>query len=415
MRISRRKLLTSGVTLIAAGSALAWLYNRPRSIDSLRDLLIDPNGILDLPSGYSYHILERAGALMSDGNPVPDAPDGMGCFPGANGQWILVRNHEIREGQTADSILAYDPERAGGVSRVVVDAKSGERLSSNLLLTGTSRNCAGGPCTEGWLSCEEIDEPNHGYVFLCDPTAHSLQPPRRLTSLGRFAHEAAAVDPETGITYLTEDATDSAIYRNVPENPNRPFSIGTLQALKIADTDRADLSTNRRIGDRLSVDWITIDHPQAQSTPTRHQAQAQGAAVLSRGEGMWSGPRGIHLASTDGGPIQRGQIFHLDIARSGGKDHLSLVAQAEDDNTMANPDNITINPRGDVYVAEDGSPPNLVWQMKPSGEMLTVARNALNDGSSEFAGLCFSPDGNWMFANLQKEGLTLAIHGPFNS
>jgi len=82
---------------------------------------------------------------------------------------------------------------------------------------------------------------------------------------------------------------------------------------------------------------------------------------------------------------------------------------------MANPDNITINPRGDVYVAEDGSPPNLVWQMKPSGEMLTVARNALNDGSSEFAGLCFSPDGNWMFANLQKEGLTLAIHGPFNS
>ena len=297
----------------------------------------------------------------------------------------------------------------------MVDAKSGERLSSNLLLTGTSRNCAGGPCTEGWLSCEEIDEPNHGYVFLCDPTAHSLQPPRRLTSLGRFAHEAAAVDPETGITYLTEDATDSAIYRYVPENPNRPFSDGTLQALKIADTDRADLSTNRRIGDRLSVDWITIDHPQAQSTPTRHQAQAQGAAVLSRGEGMWSGPRGIHLASTDGGPIQRGQIFHLDIARSGGKDHLSLVAQAEDDNTMANPDNITINPRGDVYVAEDGSPPNLVWQMKPSGEMLTVARNALNDGSSEFAGLCFSPDGNWMFANLQKEGLTLAIHGPFNS
>ena len=93
MGISRRKLLTSGVTLIAAGSALAWLYNRPRSIDSLRDLLIDPNGILDLPSGYSYHILERAGALMSDGNPVPDAPDGMGCFPGANGQRILGRNH----------------------------------------------------------------------------------------------------------------------------------------------------------------------------------------------------------------------------------------------------------------------------------------------------------------------------------
>ena len=266
MKITRRTLLASSAALIAAGSALTWLYNRPRIVGSLGDLLIDPKGILDLPSGFSYQILERTGALMSDGYPMPDLPDGMGCFPGSKGQWIVVRNHEIHQGQAADHTLAYDPQRGGGVSRVVVDAKSGQRLSSNLLLTGTSRNCAGGPCTEGWLSCEEIDEPDHGYVFLCDPAADTLQPARRLPSLGRFPHEAAAFDPASGITYLTEDTADSAIYRHVPERLDQPFSAGTLQALKLVDTDRADLSAEQQVGDRLTVDWVTIDDPQAQDT-----------------------------------------------------------------------------------------------------------------------------------------------------
>ena len=46
-----------------------------------------------------------------------------------------------------------------------------ERVSSNLVLTGTSRNCAGGASPWGWLSCEEAVEPEHGYVFLCDVEA----------------------------------------------------------------------------------------------------------------------------------------------------------------------------------------------------------------------------------------------------
>ena len=86
MKITRRTLLASSAALIAAGSALTWLYNRPRIVGSLDDLLIDPKGILDLPSGFSYQILERTGALMSDGYPMPDLPDGMGCFPGSKGQ-----------------------------------------------------------------------------------------------------------------------------------------------------------------------------------------------------------------------------------------------------------------------------------------------------------------------------------------
>jgi secreted PhoX family phosphatase len=32
---------------------------------------------------------------------------------------------------------------------------------------------------------------------------------------------------------------------------------------------------------------------------------------------------------------------------------------------------------------------------------------------SELAGVCFSPDGRTMFVNIQQQGLTLAISGPF--
>ena len=32
---------------------------------------------------------------------------------------------------------------------------------------------------------------------------------------------------------------------------------------------------------------------------------------------------------------------------------------------------------------------------------------------SEFAGACFSPDGRWLFVNVQRPGVTFAITGPW--
>ncbi|SVE32295.1 uncharacterized protein METZ01_LOCUS485149, partial [marine metagenome] len=158
--------VTSGVAVLAGGSVLTWLYRRNPPWDGPYDLIPDPKGILDLPRGFSYHAVERSGELMPDGHQMPPLPDGMGCFSASDGTWVLMRNHEIHTGLPADSSLAYDGKRGGGVSRVVVDPHSGQRLASNMVLTGTSRNCAGGVTPRGWLRCEEIDEPDHGYVFL---------------------------------------------------------------------------------------------------------------------------------------------------------------------------------------------------------------------------------------------------------
>jgi len=413
-RLSRRHFLGAGAGALAAAGGLAWLY-QPRKIGApLGDLVSDSNGMLDLPPGFSYQVLQRVGDPMTDGFNVPGAPDAMACFAGDDDSWVVMRNHEIHEGSPVDPTLGFADNRGGGVTRLVVDRKSGVLRSSNFVLTGTSRNCAGGPSPYGWLSCEEVGEPGHGYVFLCDASASTLQAPHKLPALGRFPHEAAAFDEATGITYLTEDTSDSAIYRHLPDHRTKPFIGGELQALKVSSKDRFRLSEGPKVGDAFDVEWVSVADPQALKASTRDQAHNMGAAFLSRGEGAWFAEGHVYICSTDGGPNRRGQLYRLDIL-SGGMDRLTLVAQAESEDSFANPDNITVSPWGDVFLAEDGGAPNGVHVLKPDGSLHHFARNALNGGKSEIAGVCFSPDGNWLFLNLQWEGLTLAITGPFTA
>ena len=410
--LSRRRFLGAGVGALAAAGALGWLY-RPRSIGaSLGDLVADPEGILNLPPGFSYRVLQRAGDRMTDGFTTPEAPDGMACFPGDEETWVVMRNHEVHEGSPVDSTLGFADNRGGGVTRLVVDRASGALRSSNFVLTGTSRNCAGGPSPYGWLSCEEVEEPEHGYVFLCDASASTLQAPHKLPALGRFPHEAAAFDEITGITYLTEDKSDSAIYRHLPEHPTKPFIGGELQALKVSSKDRFRLSEGPKVGDAFDVEWVSVPDPQALKVSTRDQAHNMGAAFLSRGEGAWLSGRQVYFCSTDGGPANRGQLYKLDLSLEN-KDQITLVAQAEGDEAFDKPDNITVSPWGDVFLAEDGDAPNGVCALHPDGSVRYFAENVLNDGDSEITGVCFSPDGRWLFLNLQWEGLTLAVTGPF--
>ena len=60
-------------------------------------LLADPQGLLDLPQGFSYKIISSLGNAMADGMHVPDRADGMGCLvhSSANNTVALIRNHEL--------------------------------------------------------------------------------------------------------------------------------------------------------------------------------------------------------------------------------------------------------------------------------------------------------------------------------
>ena len=412
MAMMHRRSLMKGAL---AALPLAMMWRGTARAAGFGPLVPDPDGVLDLPEGFTYRIVETVAGAMDDGYLVPGAPDGMACFDGPAGTLILLRNHELNTsgqgpynpGQTAP-VQAYDAAALGGVTRVVVDGTTGERISSNLVLVGTIRNCAGGISPWGWLSCEETTVANHGWVFVCPTDATSVRPPQRIPAYGRFSHEAAAVDKHKKIAYLTEDEGNSCFYRFVPDVPSAPF-LGQLQALKVVGVNKLDTANGHEVGATWDIEWVDIDSPDPAGTTVRALGQAQGAAIVKRGEGLWLDDGLVYVCSTTGGPAGKGQIFCLDPDGDGGT--LTLLAQSPGAEQLDMPDNICVAPNGDLFMAEDGPGDNFLRVLHADGTISDFARNALSD--SELAGCCFSPKGDLLFVNIQGDGLTLAIRGPF--
>ncbi len=412
-------LKAGGVALVAL-SPLPLLFARgtekPAALRVKPALMRDPDGILDLPAGFRYRVLDRALEPMSDGFRVPARPDGMACFPGPNGTLILMRNHEndrvaeLGAYGGASPVQAFDAKAYGGVTRLMVDPRRLERVSSNLVLTGTMRNCAGGPSPWGWLSCEESVDPGHGYVFLCRTDAAELSKPERIVGYGRFNHEAVCIDPLTSAAYLTEDRPDSCLYRFLPADRSRPFA-GKLQALRISSAPRLQLGDLDTPGEKLAVDWVDLREPDSSDDSLRYQAQALGAAIVRRGEGIWFDEGSVLVCATTGGRAGVGQILKLVPERGGRGATLELVVSSPGEAVLHHPDNITVAPWGDVYMAEDGYGEQYVRALTPSGKIYDVARNARSQ--TELSGVCFAPDGKTLFFNLFGDGLTVAIQGPF--
>ena len=420
MKIARRNLLKGGAAAAAGLLPLPFVLGRPR--DPLPDFLVaDPKKLLDLRPGFTYRVLERQFSPMNDGYRVPAVPDGMACFAGPAGSLILMRNHEVSvpavlgpyyRGQRPPP-QAYDATAYGGVTRLVVDGTTLERRSSNLVLIGTVRNCSGGSSPWGWLSCEESVDDGHGYVFLCATDAARVQAPRRILGYGRFNHEAVCIDPATKIAYLTEDRHDSALYRFVPGRPETPFH-GKLQALRVVGSPRFDTASSLPRGKALRVDWVDITKPNPADDSVRGEAQERGAALFRRGEGMVFDRGTVYVCATTGGPASAGQIFKLTPGKNGLPDRLELAAESTSTDQLDMPDNLVVAPWGDVIVAEDGSSAHkYVRGIRPDGQIYDIARNA--NGSGEIAGVCFSPDGRSLFFNMYREGLTVAVTGPFSS
>ncbi len=379
----------------------------------------DPKGILDLPPGYSYEVIGRSLERLSDGFRAPAEPDGMACFAAADGSWILMRNHEVARDEDAAAFAgqapsqAFDPEAHGGVTRLVLEPGTLKLKSSNLALAGTLRNCSGGKSPWGWLSCEEAVDDGHGYVFACPIDAPSLRPARPLRGYGRFRHEAVAVDPRSNIAYLTEDQSDGCLYRFVPTHREEPF-VGKLQALRALDAPNYDTSEKMATDRAVRVDWVDIREPDPKEDTVRDEARSSGALRVCRGEGIAFHDDALVFTATTGGIAGRGQIFRLPVGGEGpheSQQHLELLAEANEATQIDGPDNVTVAPWGEVFFAEDGSGEQFIRAIGIDGRVRDIARNARS--SSELSGVCFSPDGSTLFVNLQRDGLTVAVRGPF--
>jgi uncharacterized protein len=405
---------------------------------------------IELPRGFRYRLISRQGVPMSDGHPTPGIYDGMAAYPGRNGQTILIRNHENRSrpGEITVAVPAsdrYDPDPnvRGGNTKLVVD-RNRRRVQEFGVLGGTHTNCAGGLTPwDSWITCEEIFnygsvENNttpgtgvpHGYCFEVPADATGPVNAIPITDAGRFAHEAVAWLGD--YLYETEDRGDAAFYRFLPARRPREFGDlatfgGTLQALVVSGKPNFD--ANAAVpGQRESVEWVTIPEPnpptELAGASTRAQAQARGAAIFSRTEGIWSTDRRLYFDCTDGGEANLGQVWEY-TPRSRDRGELRLIYESANPLDLEAPDNLVVVPAtGDIFLQEDGGGDQYVRGVTSSGLIYDFARTVLN--STEFCGGCFSPDGRTFFLNQQGDrpadptnppanlsAYTYAIWGPF--
>lgn len=398
--------------------------------------------LIQLPEGFRYLSFGWTGDPMDDGAPTPAAHDGMAVLSTtADGLLVLCRNHELDGDDAAfgSSSLTYDAHAGGGCTNLTFDPRAGKWLGARPALAGTLRNCAGGPTPWGtWLTCEETvvgpgealkDRParyeqTHGWIF--ETPADGSAPARPLEAMGRFIHEAVAVDPETGYVYETEDRGEAGLYRFIPTEPGNLAAGGRLQMLKVPG--RLDLRRGCRAGETLDVQWVDIADPTRRHTPELHdaagvfnQGKTQGATTFARLEGCWWGNGRVYFDATSGGDQGLGQIWQLDPRNQ----RLELVFESPSAAVLDSPDNLAVSPRGGIALCEDGKAnPMRLQGLTPEGQLFPFAanhcllrgeRNGLRGDfrGTEWAGVTFSPDGQWLFANLQNPGITLAITGPW--
>ena len=215
------------------------------------------------------------------------------------------------------------------------------------------------------------------------------------------------------------------LYRFVPAT--RPTRYGDLRG-------PGTLSVSTEPGTTLTADWKPVPDPLASATSTRKQfsydtwnaSGRTGRVTTTAGpvtrakkfEGAWwaDGKAWIVTSFAHGnvdwsGGEHDGQVWSYDPALSALRLEVRLARATDFDGSPDGPDNITVSPYGGLFLAEDGDGSSHLVSVTPGGRTSFFARNAKSD--AEFAGIVSSPDAKTLYANIQGDGLTLAITGPF--
>ena len=377
---TRRQVLTHALVAIASTPSLAGAV--VKSITTkLDETWLDKTHGATLPKGARLRIVAKSGSAPAAKSDYVwhSAPDGGACFGTPDGGWVYVSNSEMFND-------------AGGCGAIRFNKKA-EVVDAYSILRNTSRNCAGGASLwNTWLSCEETPT---GQVYECDPMGK--KPARLLSALGRFNHEAVAMDPKTGQMYLTEDQPDGCLYRFTPA--------------KIGDLTKGKLEVGILRGDSPVLTWQAIVDPQARTVATRHQVKE--AARFRGGEGIV-----YHSGSVFFTTKFDNRVWSLALADY----KLNVVYDASKflNPVLTGVDNIEVSQNGELIVAEDGGNMQIA-ALTPTGTALPLI-TLHNQDMSEITGPAFSPDGSKLYfssqrgiTGLSEDGITYELSLPWRA
>lgn len=368
-----------------------------------------PSLLADLSPGLSAKVLLRAGDKLSDGTLFSPKNDFTTYLPLNAREGFLLVGHEIAWGRDA---------LGGRLTRLFF--RDGQVVSGRLWASGMHNNCAG--TLTPWktiLTCEEFPHDVYpgdngkarrtaylrrrlndkhplaswGWVYEVNPFGGTPagQAQRRM-ALGRFSHESAVVVGDREV-YLTEDFEPGYLYKFVASKP-RDLSQGQLYAYVRAESR-----------------WLPI----IDTVNAHHAAEVAGATPFNRLEDIQLGPdRQLYIAET-GHPDwndRYGRILKLDPRTN------RMKVFVEGDGTLlAQPDNLSFDRAGNLYVCEDQYKENLrvfglneLLRRDAKGRWARLA--AFPDGA-EPTGPSWSPDGQTMYLSVlwgDKSGL-LALRG----
>lgn len=348
----------------------------------------DANGVF-LPDGFSSRIVAVGGEVMpGQGYTWHPSSDGAGTYAQPDGGWVLTSNSEV-------------PTSGGGGAGAMRFAPDGSVVDAYRILDGTTMNCAGGVTPWGtWFSCEETDG---GQVWECDPLGEAEAV--ALPMLGRFSHEAAAVDPATGQIYLTEDSADARLYRFTPAATPaygaRPtFDGGILEVAAVGATGR---DTDGE------VRWVEVD-PADPAKPLDTRS-------FVRLEGIWYHAGFVYFVATT-----FSEIYALELATQRLEQLYTSPPTPLATGPLTDADNLTVHHHsGDLYATEDvGNLEVCVITPGPAREIAVFARVDGQTGS-EITGPVFDPSGTRFYFSSQRgsrttdlgSGVIYEVTGPF--
>lgn len=368
-----------------------------------------------VPRGFVVRCVARSGHKPAPGRSEDvwhPNPDGGACFtlpPGdaAGPGWVYVSNSETGNGRGGVGALKLHYDRVSDMTDVV---------DAYRILQGTSVNCAGGATPwNTWLSCEEFDT---GQVYECDPYTRSTDDARACPTLGLFKHEAACVDPDNKVIYLTEDTGDARFYRWLPGegdwSGSRPaLRRGRLQVLEIEGLEAGGYAGDPvELEQPRSVTWVDVVDPGRPQAEVRESLQVAPGTLMPGGEGLWF-HRYPFAASMNAPSVGTrwvffttkydNRVYALDVDQQ----RIQVIfdnRQIEPD--FSDVDNLCVSPAGDIVVAEDRSKRSsskaplrlmIVRPNQPAKVLLEV-----DQPGSELTGPAFSPDGSRLYFSSQR-------------